>query len=197
METTVLFPKSSSIACETTSWKTRSTFGGWKFSIKISRSLWVSGYVINHSIWKAHVSCKQWDEKMIKMWRCKLVSPSATHFQKTPRPSIQETLSGHGLHKSHLESNGDLHRPSRQSIQAVLHHSPHGCFKSSGTREEKELQTVNAKDLPRIQKDWIFFTWYFMRFEFYRKYLPSILGNPWVHMPVITPYFRKGGYVGR
>lgn len=153
-----------------------------------------SGYVINLSIRKAHVSCKQWDEKM---WGCKLVSPSATHFQKTPRPSIQETLSGHGLHKSHLESNGNLRRPSRPSIQAVLHHSPHGCFKSSGTREEKELQTVNAKDLPRIQKDWISFTWYFIRFEFYRKYLPSTLANPWVHMPLITPYFRKGGYVGR
>lgn len=118
-------------------------------------------------------------------------------MSQTPRPSIQETLSGHGLHKSHLESNGDLRRPSRSSIQAVLHHSPRGCFKSSGTRKEKKLQTVNAKDLPRIQKDWISFTWYFIRFEFYRKYLPSILGNPWVHMPLITPYFRKGGYVGR
>ena len=118
-------------------------------------------------------------------------------ISQTPRPSIQETLSGHGLHKSHLESKGDLRRPSRPSIQAVLHFSPRGCFKSSGTREEKELQTVNAKDLPRIQKDWISFTWYFIRFEFYRKYLSSILGNPWVHMPLITPYFRKGGYIGR
>lgn len=119
--------------------------------IKISRSLWVSG------LWgtAAMSSTFQYGWHMFrannetkKCGGCKLVSPSATHFQKTPRPSIQETLSGHGLHKSHLESNGDLRRPSRSSIQAVLHHSPRGCFKSSGTREEKELQTVNAKDLP-------------------------------------------------